>query len=133
MRVKRIEDDESEDEGHEGGRDRDAIATELFEGSDAEDERRERRDKDRSRSDAGDEEAEPDKYSEGEEEDEEDIGDFIVDADGRPIHEKRKKRKAIYTDAYVDLYAPIFPFVSRCFCHLYSFLWLLVGFDRRKM
>ena len=32
---------------------------------------------------------------------EEDIGDFIVDAEGQPIHGKKKKRKAIYTDAYV--------------------------------
>lgn len=40
-----------------------------------------------------------DKYSDEEEEDEEDIGDFIVDAEGQPIHAKKKKRKAIYTDA----------------------------------
>ena len=68
-------------------------------GSDAEDDRRERGHKDRSRSDVGDEDVENEKYSEEEDDDEEDIGDFIVDADGRPIHEKRKKRKAIYTDA----------------------------------
>lgn len=41
-----------------------------------------------------------DKYSDEEDEDEEDIGDFIVDAEGQPIHGKKKKRKAIYTDAY---------------------------------
>jgi len=97
--VKRIADDDSEDEGREGGGERDAIANELFEGSDAEEDARNRgrdsRNKTRVRADDDNEE----KYSEEEEEDEEDIGDFIVDAEGRPIHEKRKKRKAIYTDA----------------------------------
>lgn len=48
-----------------------------------------------------DEDENLDKYSDEEDEDEEDIGDFIVDAEGQPIHGKKKKRKAIYTDAYV--------------------------------
>ena len=53
-------------------------------GSDAED-----------REQGDDEDVDSDKYSE----EDEDIGDFIVDADGRPIHEKRQKRKAIHSDA----------------------------------
>lgn len=32
-----------------------------------------------------------------------DADDFIVDDDGRPIAEKRKKKKPIFSDAYVDL------------------------------
>lgn len=64
-------------------------------GSDGEDDRR--RDRRVERRDADEEEGE--KYSDEEEEDEEDIGDFIVDADGQPIHGKRKKKRAIYTDA----------------------------------
>lgn len=66
-----------------------------FKGSDGEDSR-----KDSSRARRRNEEEEDlDKYSDEEEEDEEDIGDFIVDAEGQPIHGKKKKRKAIYTDA----------------------------------
>lgn len=38
-----------------------------------------------------------DEYSD--EEDDEDIDDFIVDAQGQSIHSKKVKRKAIYTDA----------------------------------
>lgn len=64
-------------------------------GSDGEEERRGRRENIRRDED----EEEGEKYSDEEEEDEEDIGDFIVDADGQPIHGKRKKRRAIYTDA----------------------------------
>lgn len=96
--MKRIEDDESDDEGGNKSHDRDAIANEIFEGSDGEDDRRHQRDRDRGRREAEKEDDE-DKYSEEEEEDEEDIGDFIVDAEGQPIHGKKKKRKAIYTDA----------------------------------
>merc|ERR1712071_306006 len=49
-----------------------------------------------------------DRYSEEEEDDEEDIGDFIVDAEGRPIHGKKKRRKAIYTDAALQEAQDIF-------------------------
>lgn len=38
---------------------------------------------------------------EGEYSDDDDDG-FIVDDDGRPIAEKRKKRKPIFNDAYVS-------------------------------
>lgn len=70
----------------------------LFLGSDGEEDRRDQRGRDRGRR-SSDREEDQDKYSEEEEEDEEDIGDFIVDAEGQPIHGKKKKRKAIYTDA----------------------------------
>lgn len=36
---------------------------------------------------------------EGEDEEYSDADDFIVDDDGRPIADKRKKRKPIFTDA----------------------------------
>lgn len=36
---------------------------------------------------------------EGDEEEYSDADDFIVDDDGRPIADKRKKRKPIFTDA----------------------------------
>ena len=67
----------------------------LSTGSDGEDSRR---DSSRQRR-RPEEEEDLDKYSDEEDEDEEDIGDFIVDAEGQPIHGKKKKRKAIYTDA----------------------------------
>jgi hypothetical protein len=59
--------------------------------SDAED--RERGSKDGSGS--GDEGIDSDKNSE---EEDDDIGDFIVDADDRPIHQKRQKRRPIHDD-----------------------------------
>ena len=68
-------------------------------GSDGEDDNRSRQDKVRSQLSRNEEDIEEERYSEEEEEYEEDIDDFIVDADGRPIHGKKKKRKAIYTDA----------------------------------
>lgn len=43
---------------------------------------------------------EPEQFGEEEEEGEySDADDFIVDDDGRPIADKRKKRKPIFTDA----------------------------------
>jgi hypothetical protein len=43
-----------------------------------------------------------DLYEEGDDEGEySDADDFIVDDHGRPIADKRKKRKPIFTDAYV--------------------------------
>jgi hypothetical protein len=43
---------------------------------------------------------EPEQFNEEEEEgDYSDADDFIVDDDGRPIAEKKRKRKPIFTDA----------------------------------
>lgn len=39
------------------------------------------------------------RYPDEEEEEYSDADDFIVDDDGRPIADKRKKRKPIFTDA----------------------------------
>jgi len=45
---------------------------------------------------------EADTFEEGSDEGEyTDADDFIVDDDGRPIAEKRKKKKPIFSDAYV--------------------------------
>lgn len=43
--------------------------------------------------------SEADRFDEEGEEDESDADDFIVDDEGRPIAEKRKKRKPIFNDA----------------------------------
>lgn len=93
-RLRRIEDEESDDEQGEGTADaRETIATELFEGgSDHEEEEPQQR----SEADVMDEDEEDDgEYS--------DPDDFIVDDDGNPIATKKKKRKPIFTDAYVFL------------------------------
>lgn len=48
---------------------------------------------------------EPEQFGEEEDEGEySDEDDFIVDDDGRPITEKKKRRKPIFTDAYVTIY-----------------------------
>ncbi|KAL1440168.1 hypothetical protein MTO96_009978 [Rhipicephalus appendiculatus] len=88
-RVRRIEDEESDNEESKDSTNRDAIATELFEGSDAEA--------------AAEQEEE---RGEGEEEEREGSGselesdpdDFIVDDDGQPITKSKKKRHIKYTD-----------------------------------
>lgn len=100
-RLKRIEAEESEDEQDEGrGDEREAVANELFDrGSDNEEDRSsERRDRDET---VGD-------YDEDGEDDESDADDFIVDDQGRPITEKRKKRKPIFTDAALQEAQDIF-------------------------
>ncbi|KAJ1520204.1 hypothetical protein ONE63_004415 [Megalurothrips usitatus] len=105
-RLKRIEAEESEDEQDEGrGDEREAVANELFDrGSDnelddrEEDRSSERRDRDET---VGD-------YDEDGEDDESDADDFIVDDQGRPITEKRKKRKPIFTDAALQEAQDIF-------------------------
>lgn len=48
------------------------------------------------------EKAEEHEFGEEEEEDSDsDADDFIVDDEGRPIADKKKKRRPIFTDAYV--------------------------------
>lgn len=97
-RLRRIEDEESEGEGGEDeGEEREAIANELFEGSDHEEDRSSSRG------------PPPDRYDEEEEEGEySDADDFIVDDEGRPIADKRKKRKPIFTDAALQEAQDIF-------------------------
>lgn len=94
-RLRRLDDDESGDEkGDDEGEDREAIANELFEGSDNEEGERTDRPPD-------------DEELAEEEEDSEDDG-FIVDDEGRPIAEKRKKKKPIFTDAALQEAQDIF-------------------------
>ncbi|KAG8224517.1 hypothetical protein J437_LFUL004208 [Ladona fulva] len=104
-RLKRFQDEESDEEkGEEKEDERDAIANELFEGSDHEredldDERGSERGP-RTDTERFDEEASEGEYSE--------TDDFIVDDDGRPITEKRRKRKAIFSDAALQEAQDIF-------------------------
>ncbi|XP_050684543.1 transcription elongation factor SPT6 [Leptidea sinapis] len=89
-RLRRLEDDDSDNEGvDDPDLEREVIAEKLFVGgSDEEDENR-------SES-AAPREAE---YDDENEDLESDADDFIVDDDGRPIAERKKKRKPIFTDA----------------------------------
>ncbi|XP_012270306.1 transcription elongation factor SPT6 [Orussus abietinus] len=99
-RLRRIQDEESEGEQeHEADEERDAIANELFEGSGDEDERRSERSH-RPEAEAFEEEGSGGEYS--------DEDDFIVDDDGRPIAEKRKKKKPIFSDAALQEAQDIF-------------------------
>ncbi|XP_054274705.1 transcription elongation factor SPT6-like isoform X1 [Macrosteles quadrilineatus] len=104
-RLKRIEDDDSGNEEQEGdeGEDREAIANQLFEGGS--DHEMEERDDDHESERIHRSEADLD--MEGEEE-ESDADDFIVDDDGRPIADKRKKRKPIFSDAALQEAQDIF-------------------------
>ncbi|CAH1399960.1 unnamed protein product [Nezara viridula] len=97
-RLRRIEDEESDGERVEDeGEVREAIANELFEGSDHEE------DRSSSRGPA------PERYEDEEEDGEySDADDFIVDDEGRPIADKRKKRKPIFTDAALQEAQDIF-------------------------
>ncbi|KAH9627917.1 hypothetical protein HF086_015361 [Spodoptera exigua] len=91
-RLRRLdEDDDSDNEGNDDPElEREVIAEKLFVGgSDEEDENR-------SESAAPRGEAE---YDDENEDLESDADDFIVDDDGRPIAERKKKRKPIFTDA----------------------------------
>ncbi|KAM7309648.1 transcription elongation factor SPT6 [Ixodes scapularis] len=98
-RVRRIEDEESDNEDSKDSTNRDAIANELFEGSDAE------------AAAPGD-----DARGEGEEEEREASGselesdpdDFIVDDDGQPITKGKKKRHIKYTDSALQEAQDIF-------------------------
>ncbi|OAD54023.1 Transcription elongation factor SPT6 [Eufriesea mexicana] len=95
-RLRRIQDEESEgEEEREVDDERDAIANELFQGSGEEDEEKS------EVSHRGEMEG----FDEDESEDED---DFIVDGDGIPITEKRKKRKPIYSDAALQEAQDIF-------------------------
>ncbi|XP_047532967.1 transcription elongation factor SPT6 isoform X2 [Vanessa atalanta] len=89
-RLRRLEDDDSDNEGADDPElEREVIAEKLFVGgSDEEDENR-------SES-AAPREVE---YDDDNEDLESDADDFIVDDDGRPIAERKKKRKPIFTDA----------------------------------
>lgn len=100
-RLRRLDDDESGDEreAHDEGEEREAIANELFEGSDHDDDERPR-----------ERVVEPEQYDVEDEEGEytDDDDGFIVDDDGRPIAEKRKKRKPIFNDAALQEAQDIF-------------------------
>ncbi|XP_031835725.1 transcription elongation factor SPT6 isoform X1 [Nomia melanderi] len=105
-RLRRIQDEESEEEQEkEVDEDRDAIANELFEVSgdereiSMEDERRSERSH-RPEAETFDEEGSEGEYT--------DADDFIVDDDGRPIAEKRKKKKPIFSDAALQEAQDIF-------------------------
>nr|CAD7567502.1 unnamed protein product [Timema californicum] len=99
-RLRRIEDEESEEEQDdqvEGARD--AIANELFDdGSDHDEDRVS--DKGRPEVERFEDEDEEGDYS--------DADDFIVDDDGQPISDKRKKRKPIFSDAALQEAQDIF-------------------------
>ncbi|XP_034949711.1 transcription elongation factor SPT6 [Chelonus insularis] len=100
-RLKRIQDKESDDEEEQGvGEEREAIANELFEGgSGDEDERRSERSH-RQEPKTFDDEGSEGEYS--------DADDFIVDDEGRPIAEKRRKKKPIFSDAALQEAQDIF-------------------------
>ncbi|XP_065344159.1 transcription elongation factor SPT6 [Cloeon dipterum] len=99
-RLRRIDDEESDDEGEGGGDAREAIATELFEGGSDHDEEGDHTQR------SEDVNMEEDDEDEGEYSDDPD--DFIVDDDGNPIATKRKKRKPIFTDAALQEAQDIF-------------------------
>ncbi|XP_066596697.1 transcription elongation factor SPT6 isoform X2 [Prorops nasuta] len=100
-RLRRIQDEESEEEQEKDAEDeRDAIANELFEGSGDEDERRSERSHRPVAADTFEEEGSEGDYT--------DADDFIVDDDGRPITEKRKKKKPIFSDAALQEAQDIF-------------------------
>ncbi|KAL3272900.1 hypothetical protein HHI36_014360 [Cryptolaemus montrouzieri] len=90
-RLRRIQDEGSdEEEERDEGQDRDAIAMDLF--SDDDDEKRSERSQRPG--------PEPEQFGDEEEEGEySDADDFIVDDDGRPIAEKKKRKKPIFSDA----------------------------------
>ncbi|RZF40546.1 hypothetical protein LSTR_LSTR000425 [Laodelphax striatellus] len=99
-RLKRIVDEESDNEGAEAdeGEEREAIANELFDVGSGDDEEPS---SERGRMDQ-------DNYDEEEEEGEYEDDGFIVDDEGRPIAEKKKKRKPIFTDAALQEAQDIF-------------------------
>ncbi|KAF4529397.1 hypothetical protein B566_EDAN003489 [Ephemera danica] len=102
-RLRRIEEEESDDDQADNneGDVRDAIANELFDHSDNEEDRSsDRITQQRSEADRYDEEGSEGEYS--------DADDFIVDDDGRPIAEKRKRKKPIFTDAALQEAQDIF-------------------------
>nr|XP_033334830.1 transcription elongation factor SPT6-like [Megalopta genalis] len=99
-RLRRIQDEESDGEQEgEGDDERDAIANELFQGSGEDD------DEGRSEISHSHRGVDADAIDEEESEDED---DFIVDGDGVPITEKKKKRKPIFSDAALQEAQDIF-------------------------
>ncbi|XP_043252748.1 transcription elongation factor SPT6-like isoform X1 [Colletes gigas] len=94
-RLRRIQDEESEGEEEGETDERNAIANELFQGSgDEDDERSEISHR-----------PEVEAFDEEESEDED---DFIVDGDGVPITEKKRKKKHIFSDAALQEAQDIF-------------------------
>ncbi|XP_058804062.1 transcription elongation factor SPT6 isoform X2 [Phymastichus coffea] len=99
-RLKRIDDEESEDEGQdqEAEQDRDAIANELFDGgSGDEDERSERSHRPVAET-----------YDDVGSEEESDADDFIVDDDGEPIRKPGPRKKHIFNDVALQEAQDIF-------------------------
>ncbi|CAL8073118.1 unnamed protein product [Orchesella dallaii] len=100
-RLRQIDDDDSDQElAQAQGDDREAIANHLFEGSDNED--------DRDRSEPLRDEATREYASEESEGEYSETDDFIVDDDGRPLKEARRKRKPIFTSATLQEAQSIF-------------------------
>lgn len=96
---KRIRQDVESDveESQDQGDDREAIANQLFEGSDTEErERPARRDE------------VPEQYASEESDVDSETDDFIVDDEGHPITDKRKKRKPMFADAQLQEAQDIF-------------------------
>lgn len=89
-RLRRIEDEESDGEPEhvDEGLAREAIAEQLFDEDDDNFDRRSERSH-----------REPETFEEEEGETDSDADDFIVDDDGRPIAQKKKKRRPIFSDA----------------------------------
>lgn len=96
-RVRRIEDEESDNEESKDSTNRDAIANELFEGSDAE-----------AIAEGDEERPEGEEREASGSEMESDPDDFIVDDDGQPITKGKKKRHIKYTDAALQEAQDIF-------------------------
>ncbi|CAG7720260.1 unnamed protein product [Allacma fusca] len=97
-RLKRLDEDSGDEDTMDRGNEREAIATQLFEGSDNEEDRPPPPSESGGHGYASEE-------SEGEYSE---TDDFIVDDDGRPITEKRKRRKPIFTDATLQEAQDIF-------------------------
>uniref|UniRef100_A0A8D8RJL4 Transcription elongation factor SPT6 n=1 Tax=Cacopsylla melanoneura TaxID=428564 RepID=A0A8D8RJL4_9HEMI len=101
-RLKRIEDDESDDDGNEQeGNARDMIANELFDSGD------EDADRSSERRSAVDHTEAPE-FEEGEGDDYSDADDFIVDDHDKPISSGKKKKAPIFSDAALQEAQDIF-------------------------
>ncbi|KAL1451085.1 hypothetical protein WDU94_003378 [Cyamophila willieti] len=101
-RLKRIEDDDSDDDGNEQeGHARDMIANELFDSGD------EDADRSSERRSAVDHTEAPE-FEEGEGEDYSDADDFIVDDNDKPITSGKKKKAPIFSDAALQEAQDIF-------------------------
>ncbi|CAG9861207.1 unnamed protein product [Phyllotreta striolata] len=100
-RLRRFDDEESEgEEEHDPEQDREQIAMDIF--SDDEKDDRHKKDEERRSERSQRPVVEQESFGVGEEEEEgdySDADDFIVDDDGRPLIEKKRKKKPIFTDA----------------------------------